>query len=313
MPQKRQIYLDYCIDLIEAFVWTLCSAATVATCGRLFIRWSRKLARVDDLFNGLALACLIAFVSLSQLKLNADAYPDSEYLRYGLAVDMLAWMTLYLVKASFLAFYWSLFRVSTSFRRAWWAISVYTFFTFWPLFLSQLWKCGNPLEDADEFACLYSSEVSFDIPTRIAGLALALHVSSDCLLLALPMMMLKKLQMSKAQKISVASVFALVVVDIITGITRNAAIICIYNDNPVSEVCETVASTMSVCEPSLAVFICALPAYRVLLPNSNGRKNQRNDLHQHLVRRADAVPHISSITLDTETVSLGNFQQVQHA
>ena len=249
--------------------------------------------------------------------MNAEALYDSDYPRYVLAVEMLAWMTLYLVKASFLAFYWSLFRISAFFRRAWWAISVYTFLTFWPLFLSQLWRCGNPLEYASEDACFFSTpEVRLDIAKRVAALALALHVSSDCLLLALPMIMLKKLQMSKAQKISVASVFALVVVDIIAGIIRNASVICAdsayYNDDLALDVCSTVNSIMSVCEPNLAVFICALPAYRVLLPTSNRRKNQRNDLHQHLMRRADAAPHNSSLTLDTESISLGNLQQTQH-
>lgn len=54
------------------------------------------------------------------------------------------WTTLYLVKASFLALIWSIFKVSPRFQVAWWIIAIYTFLTFWVVLLSLLWQCGSP-------------------------------------------------------------------------------------------------------------------------------------------------------------------------
>ena len=58
------------------------------------------------------------------------------------AADVLFWVVIFLVKASFLALYWKVFRISRRFRIAWWATSVYTFASFAAIFLSIILHCG---------------------------------------------------------------------------------------------------------------------------------------------------------------------------
>lgn len=131
------------------------------TFGRLYIRWRivRKL-QWDDALNGAALVALIGFVATYQVYLpteyNAELYglglsdvaPTEKDIIFSLKMTltnvMLFWIVIYLVKASFLALYWSLFRISPGFRKAWWAVAIYTCISFGAIFVATLWQCNNP-------------------------------------------------------------------------------------------------------------------------------------------------------------------------
>lgn len=131
------------------------------TFGRFYIRWRyiRKL-QWDDVLNAAALVALIAFIATYQVYLpteyNAELYglglsdvaPTEKdiifSLKMNLANVMLFWIVIYLVKASFLALYWTLFRVSPGFRKAWWAVAIYTCISFCAIFVATLWQCNNP-------------------------------------------------------------------------------------------------------------------------------------------------------------------------
>lgn len=54
------------------------------------------------------------------------------------------WLTIYFVKASFLALYWAIFEVSTKFRLAWMVVTAYTLISFLITFLAIFWSCGKP-------------------------------------------------------------------------------------------------------------------------------------------------------------------------
>ena len=140
--------------------------ATLLTCGRLYLRW-RKIGRLGwgDMLNGAALVVLIAFVATYQaylpIEYNAQLYAlglsdvattEAEVaftLKVSTANVMLFWVVIFLVKASFLALYWSVFGVSRHFRTAWWAVAAYTLVTFCIIFLSVLWHCGHPRDMVD--------------------------------------------------------------------------------------------------------------------------------------------------------------------
>ena len=284
-------------------------------CGRFYIRFRRSVAKFDDLFTGLALATLLAFAAISQLITNievegfhSDPFADestySTFMKYEMAVSMLAWMTLYLVKASFLALCRSVFGVSTGFRRAWWIVASYTFITAWPIILSLLWQCGSPSNYADGIGC--DPPENYDVVTP--GLALALHISSDGLILALPLAMIRRLHVSKEQKIGIAAVFALVVVDIVMGIIRNTAWILAHLDKEPSEASIIIATVMAICEPNIAVIVCALPAYGVLLPTVRKRKTQQRKMQQNQARVADRAPRLSTLPLAREEDFMEEYQ-----
>ncbi|MCJ1326312.1 hypothetical protein MMC10_002976 [Thelotrema lepadinum] len=186
-------------------------------------------------------------------------------LRTTLASEILLWCTLYLVKASFLALTWTIFNISLGFRRAWWFVTIYTFITFWPIFFSALWQCGSH-SDYDNIQACNNMTAPLFYPSDV--MKIVFHLTSELLILALPLVQIRKLQMSRTKRMSVAAVFILITIDIVSGIIRNAASIGsdFATDDP--QLCLCMNTILQVVEPSIAVIVCAMPAYRVILPSS---------------------------------------------
>lgn len=92
-----------------------------------------------------------------------------------------------------------------------------------------------------------------------------LNVVGDILVIALPLVMLWKLHMSGTDKLGLAVVFLLVLVIIIFDILRS-----FFNTNASLS---TLLSSMvwTLCEPAIAVMVCALPSYRSILPTQSKR------------------------------------------
>lgn len=224
-----------------------------------------------------------------------------------LAINMLFWTTLYLVKASFLALSWSIFSVSRKFRLAWRIITVYTFITFWPVFLSTLWQCGQPSQFADTQACsdADSDGVEQQFLVRTAAISVSLHISSDCLILALPIKMIWNMHLAKDQKIGITAVFAVTVIDIILGTIRNIAYLTTglgsvesNSNNPGSNT--IISDLLLIGEPCIAVMVCAVPTYRVLLPSSRRRRKNVAELQRTSADPGQTTLNTSGQTLETE-------------
>ena len=194
------------------------------------------------------------------------------WLELYLAQVFLYWTAIYAVKASFLALCWYVFRVSSRFRMAWWIVTVFTFLTYWPIVLPQLWTCGSPSDYANPAACSdFLEEGISPILIAQAAISLALHASSDFLILFLPLPFIRELQMPKVRKVGVAAVFAIITIDIVVGILKNTAKLCIGLDYNM-DVNAQIVVAMQMCEASIAVIVCALPAYGVLLPSAQRRR-----------------------------------------
>ena len=198
---------------------------------------------------------------------------------------MLLWTSLYLVKASFLALYKSIFYVLGRFRIAWWVVVAFTFLSYWPIVLSQLWQCGDPSNYGDPTACSKFTGAAH-LSVVQAAFATALHATSDLLILALPLVFISQLHISRVQKVGLSAVFAIVLIDIIMGIIRNVAVLCYYRGYDI-ESNYAIAQVMGICEPSIAVIVCALPAYRVLLSASSRKRGSTTSglLQRHGVQQ----------------------------
>ena len=270
--------------------WSLGSVALVTTCGRYYLRWrhSHK-ARLDDLFNGLALFCLLTYFAVCQAKWSTS--DPAAALRLWLAQNLLFWTCLYFVKATFLALFWFIFNVSAAFRKAWWTVTVFNFISFWAIFLSQLWQCGNPLVYADPQSCetYFNRPLGVLPPWQIAAYVLAfiLHIPSDCLLIALPIFFLRKLQMSRSRKFSVATVLAIGVFDTVLGLTRLITLLCGQLNWPgPTDVARDMIfiDVAGILEPAVAVIVCALPIYRLLLPACQRNGEEETELQRNAAR-----------------------------
>ena len=192
-------------------------------------------------------------------------------LKIHMAGNMFLWTTLYLVKASFLALIISIFSVSAKFRAAWWAVAIYTFLSFWPIVLSELWQCGNPVDYANVEVCDSLPIGNPDEVTRCV-IRFVLHITSDCLILVLPMVQIARLNMSNVKKASVAAVFAIIIFDIAISIVRNVSVICAEISATESGSSADMAYIWEIAEPAIAVIVCALPAYRALIRSPEAKR-----------------------------------------
>ena len=246
-----------------------------------------SLFKLDDLFSGITgIIWLVNTILTTIIIRNQATIDDVAALKLAAALSLTFWTTLYSVKASFLVLIYSIFRPSSMFRKLWWVLTIYTFATFVIIFLSEFWQCGDPSEYADPAACLATSVDSNKLWSASLWFRAFFHISCDCFILILPLAYIGKFHMSTLKKVSTAATFAISIVDIILGILKNVAILSLQSDSESLQYYGDMATVCSVLEPAIAVMVCAMPVYRVLLPHS--RREQRY-LRQKI--KGNAVAH----------------------
>jgi hypothetical protein len=153
--------------------WSMTAVAILLTIGRFVLHWSSsKRVRWDDTLNGVAALFLIAFFATWQVivppSYQAQLYEMGESNIKGADVDpilerrlnlingLLFWFCIYSAKASFLALYWSIFKVSTPFRVAWGLAVVYNVAGFVVTIVMRLIVCGRPSDVLNKGGLCYS-------------------------------------------------------------------------------------------------------------------------------------------------------------
>lgn len=242
----------------------------------------------DDLFNGLALVCLISYTAVPA---EPEANANPAFWKAEMASTLLMWTGLWLIKATFLALCWSIFYISASFRKAWWTATTYTFLTYWPIFSLALWQCGDPSQYADPFTCYTHDTSNTGIALSVAenAVALSLHLSTELLILALPLTFIWRLHMSRASKLSAAAVFSITIFAIAVGLLRNLATLFAYLGIEFDS-SDYIGDITAVVEPAVAVIVCALPPYKVLLSRIRERKASGAGLRASAAPMEIAVP-----------------------
>ena len=176
-----------------------------------------------------------------------------KYFHFEVAVSSMFWIVIYLVKLSFLMLYKQIFGISRLFMKAWWPVLAYTLLTFCICFVAVFWSCLFPTLLFNIEACL--SEQATEQSNKVIIIWCALNTTSDIAIMALPLWMLKKLQMRLFHKIGLASIFLLAWIDVVFDILRT------YH---------TIGGTTSlsvlwdILEPTIAVVIATMPTYRAL-------------------------------------------------
>lgn len=144
----------------QAVAWTFTATGIVLTIGRYIIRKS-TLGKFlfDDYIHGFAVIVLIAYISTYTVLypmsnavelwgLKQGPKPSSasliKFIHLEIAGEFLFWVVLYSVKFTFLIFYRHIFGVSSTFRKYWWGVFIFTCIAFCANFLTVLWTCGTP-------------------------------------------------------------------------------------------------------------------------------------------------------------------------
>ena len=136
--------------------WVFTGAAIVLSAGRYAIRLKilKKSLKADDYVHGLALVFLLGYVSTYSREYSwvagaglGEQHSDADmigYIHLWVALALLFWIVIYLVKIAFLLFYRFLFGIDETFMRIWWTVSVLTGATFLINFTSVFWACEAP-------------------------------------------------------------------------------------------------------------------------------------------------------------------------
>lgn len=142
-------------------IWTTTAVGVVLAIGRFMIHYhTRQRICWDDILNGVAVTFLLAYTGTWQVYgpyqyqqqlfgLGLSSYEppmmdSKKRTNYNIANTLMFWCTVYAVKASFLALYWNIFKVSNGFKLAWWLATTYTVLAFLITFLWSFWICGSP-------------------------------------------------------------------------------------------------------------------------------------------------------------------------
>ncbi|MCJ1478831.1 hypothetical protein MMC13_007515 [Lambiella insularis] len=265
--------------------WALTGIAAGFTIARFSIRLyiSRgsftKWSLMDDISHSLSLIFLvvhgftntnavIAKNNLTALVAAEPPAPTAEVLlnyRYrwkeNIINDVFLYLTLWLVKFSFLFFYRQLFDISTGFRKAWWVVMVFTFITLWVPLGGIFGVCAGANTEADWYAC--NALVN---PVRAQRLeyTCGIIVASDLAIMGLPLWMLHRMKLRPLQRAGLAFVFSFATVIVAIDILRTAESIA---GNQVLYI---------ILEINFSVIIACLPTFRALFNLKGARDYSRN-------------------------------------
>ena len=91
--------------------------------------------------------------------------------------------------------------------------------------------------------------------------------------------------MSRSRKISVGAVLGIGVFDTLLGLTRLITLLCNQLNWPeptdIARYKITVVDVVGVFEPAVAVIVCALPVYKLLLPCFKEREQDETELQRN--------------------------------
>lgn len=295
---------------LQILTWIFASVAIILTTGRYILRY-RKTGRLywDDAAHGLALATMIAvcgiFSNSFWYEHVIDDYalglgpppPTDSYIRFlkiQLSVSILFWICIYAVKLSFLLLYRMLFVVSTWSNRAWWGVLVFTMLTFWLVIAGELTACGPSKNLFHEKPCQSASNLP--LFHAILIYSCVANVLSDLTIMAFPLLKLRTLQIRRSQKFILATIFCLALLVIAIDLTRT--VVSIHGGAIGAQ-----SALWGVLEPTIAVIVGCLPAYRTLFRRRKTSRTSSRDRFRPLLEPGSGGKSKLSQTIQRSSVA----------
>lgn len=277
---------------LRAVVITLLVVGVVATIPTTFVRWQRD--RLKELEFAFLLSGLVFFIvyEVILLKVMPIVYQIS-YMSMGIydktpiptdqdVVDfitlmfvssLMSWTLLWSIKVSLLVFYRRLM-VGLPHHLKWWnAVLGYTIITYLFTMITTFTSCGGPVNfhrDTRSFCARPGDNLTRNL--SFYG-AFASDVSSDLIIMILPMKLIWNLQMSFQRKIAVGAMFSVGAFVIIAAIVRLVQIDKQTGSlNPNSQWL-TLWGTV---EATTAMIVGCLPTFRFFRKTSSSSKRGYN-------------------------------------
>ncbi|KAI9148955.1 hypothetical protein HJFPF1_10999 [Paramyrothecium foliicola] len=262
-----------------SIVWICFAIATSFVALRLTVRWRQNRTLLpDDCWIVFAWLCILTMAIIQTEQMNALWYitylsagripvteADMPYIghmreqltRWQFPIIKLFWTTLWSIKASFLALFFRLVKPFPIVRRLWYCVAVFTTIAYIGCWLASSLTCTPPGDYFKADGCGSARDVWMQ---RFNVLySTSVDISSDLMIMALPIMVLPSLQLDKRKKIGLGVAFSLGFIIIAVAIVRMTQVI-------VGEQVDLVGLAIwGAVETATAVVVGCLPALKGFL------------------------------------------------
>ncbi|KAB2578207.1 hypothetical protein DBV05_g3168 [Lasiodiplodia theobromae] len=251
--------------------WYICTGvAGLFLVSRLWVRWDNMGGLyLDDYLITAAFCCLVGDLAIQQrmwnigLKNMAEVTPEHfvEMMKLIYPGSIFYTLSLWLIKAGLVIFYKRLAGHTYKYlQKLYNATLIWLVVSWLAIFFDTIFRC-YPLDRT------WSQDPSRACPASAATInywiTITFNITTDVLIICLPISMVMKLNLPLKQKLGVASIFALGFVVVIVSIIR-----AIYSHRQ-----ETMLTcTVSMIETAIAIIATCLPTLRVLILGHTSRK-----------------------------------------
>ncbi|OLN95492.1 hypothetical protein CCHL11_05179 [Colletotrichum chlorophyti] len=260
---------------LTAIIWICFSVATLFVSLRLAVRWRQNRSFLaDDYWIIWAWMCLLTMASIQTKQLDALFYTTylsagripvsaetvhmtEELTRWQFPIIKLFWTVLWSVKASFMAVFFRLVKPFTVRRRLWYFVAGFALVAYIGCWLASTLTCSPPSDYFKAGKCNKPHELWMQ--TFNVLYSTSVDVTTDVMIMALPLTVLPSLQLDKKKKIGLGVAFSLALIIICVAIVRMTQVIN-------GEVVDLVGLAIwGAVETATAVVVGSLPPLKALL------------------------------------------------
>ncbi|GKT68595.1 hypothetical protein ColTof4_01018 [Colletotrichum tofieldiae] len=277
---------------LTAICWGNVSISLVFLVLRLSVRWRRNRCFLrDDYWMVLGWVCILTMAIL-QMEQNGPLYyivhlqagrfiPTSEkeskqqieqWLRWSYALNYIFWTGLWAVKGSILNIFFHLVSPVPVLKKLWYCVAAFTFFTYVGGWLAGSLMCDHFPDFFVAGKCASPKErwlARFNV-----FYAAAADITTDLLIMSLPITMLPSLQLDIKKKLGLGVAFSLALVTILTAIIRMTQVLK-------GDTLDMVGLAIwSITELGVAIIVGSLPPLKVILTSGFKKYNRSKRPHQ---------------------------------
>lgn len=267
---------------LVAVIWVCFSVSTAFLIARLSVRLStRRKLLADDIWMILAglsmlTMCILQTVQQDSLwfvlelaagRIKADDSTTTrqfeQLARWQFPIIKLFWITLWSVKASFLAIFFRIVQPFYVRRRLWYGAAIFVSLAFLGCVLSSILTC-NPVSDYFRAGkCISAADLNRQRFNLV--FSTVVDIVSDIIILCIPLMVVASLQLDNRKKIGLAVVFTLGLLVICMSVIR-------LTQGITGDVIDLVGLTVwGAVETAIAVIVGSLPALSGLVTRRYGK------------------------------------------
>ncbi|TQV97832.1 CFEM domain-containing protein [Cordyceps javanica] len=233
--------------------------------------------QMEDIFMYLSLISFIITVALYYATIGtffkvmaisegrAQPYPDLPkdllvMLKEFFVVQFFFWLTLWAVKWSLLFMFKRLTEGLPLYTQIWWGVLVYSILVFIGCCISNFTSCSSMQAWFTAGAC----NTARDARAKAISLwfSLAADLSTDLLIMAVPLRVLWNLRISRIEKISIGVVFAVGVITMVTAIIRSVSL---NSSSSTGQVSTTWLMLWAGIEGAVAIIVGCLPSFAIFI------------------------------------------------